>query len=270
MCARQWITLFILCILLIVFVVIACNRRLTTTHYTLDAPSITHPITFAILTDLHSSSYNNNMQELIDAVNATNPNAVLLVGDIFDHHYENENSWRLVQALIESYPCYYVTGNHEMVHDKLDYILSQLRSIGVHVLQGNSEILEQQGQRIRICGVDDNLAEDYTTQVHKVSTEICDADYHILLSHRPESVELYEQTGADLIISGHTHGGQWRIPGVLPNGLYAPHQGLFPKYTNGIYHFNDWTLLVSRGLDKQSVKYPRIFNRPEIVILTLE
>lgn len=270
MCARKWIALIILCILLIIFVVVACNRRLTTTYYTLDALAITEPIKFAVLTDLHSTGYDNNMQELIDAVDITKPDAVLLVGDIFDHRHDNENSWVLVQALIKSYPCYYVTGNHEMVHDTLDYVLARLRSLGVHVLQGDSEILECHGQRIRICGVDDNLAEDYATQVHRVSTEICNADYHILLSHRPEGIELYEQTGADLIISGHTHGGQWRIPGLLPNGLYAPHQGLFPKYTNGIYHFHDWTLLVSRGLDKQSVKYPRIFNRPEVVILTIE
>lgn len=266
---RKWIIVISACIALCALAWLACSRRLTTTYYSIDAPAITEPVKLAILTDLHSSHYKNDMQELVDTVDAAHPDAVLLVGDIFDHHYDNENSWRLIRSLVNSYPCYYVTGNHEMVHDALDDVLSELRSVGVHVLQGRSEVLQCNGQQIRICGVDDNLAEDYTSQVHQVSTELCDADYHILLSHRPEGVSLYQQTGADLIISGHTHGGQWRIPGLLPNGLYAPHQGLFPKYTNGLYQFENWTLLVSRGLDKQSVKYPRIFNRPEVVILTL-
>lgn len=264
---RTIVALVVISILLIVFVVVACNRKLTTTYYNIDAPEITTPLKIAVITDLHSTDYGN---ELSDAVSQENPDIVLLVGDIFDNHYDNTPSWHLVETLVAQYPCYYVTGNHEMVHSELTQVLHRLQDLGVYVLQGNSRTLTHDGVNIRICGVDDNLAPNYETQLHKVSTEFIDAEYNILLSHRPNGVELYKQTGADLIISGHAHGGQWSIPWILPNGLYAPHQGLFPKYTNGLYYFDDWTLLVSRGLDKQSVKYPRIFNRPELVILTLQ
>ena len=270
MSPRKIIALVALSILMIVFVVVACNRRLTTTCYNIDALGFATPLKFAIITDLHSTEYGENMDELLNAVTSENPDIVLLVGDIFDHHYNNDPSWILVKSLSKQYPCYYVTGNHEMVHPQLDSIISELQSSNVYVLQASSSYITHEDKTIRICGVDDNLAKDYETQLSKVSTEIADADYHILLSHRPNIIELYDMSGADLVISGHAHGGQWSIPGILPNGLYAPNQGLFPKYTNGLYQFDDWNLLVSRGLDKQSVEYPRIFNRPELVILTLQ
>ncbi len=270
MTPRKIIALVILCIAVIVFVVVACNRRLTTTYYHIDALGMTTPLKFAVITDLHSTEYGSNMEELIGAVSSENPDVVLMVGDIFDHHYNNEPSWVLTKALADKYPCYYVTGNHEMVHPQLEDIITQLQELNVHVLQASSDTITHEGKAIRICGVDDNLARDYETQLSHVSTEIADADYHILLSHRPNIIELYDNSGADLVISGHAHGGQWSIPGILPNGLYAPNQGLFPKYTNGLYKFEDWNVLVSRGLDKQSVPYPRIFNRPELVILTLQ
>jgi len=74
----------------------------------------------------------------------------------------------------------------------------------------------------------------------------------------------------DIVLSGHTHGGQWRIPFVLENGLLSPNQGLFPKYTNGEYFFGYTELIVSRGLARESTAVPRVFNSPEIVVITLE
>ena len=95
------------------------------------------------------------------------------------------------------------------------------------------------------------------------------AAYSILLSHRPEYYETYKKYGYDLVLSGHAHGGQWRIPGIL-NGLYAPHQGLFPDYAGGAYDYPGGTLVVSRGLDRWGIKLPRIFNRPELVIIEVK
>ena len=263
---RIIVALVIICIISIVFVVVACNRRLTTTYYHIDALDMSTPLKIAILTDLHSTDYGD---DIFNVIKQEEPDMVFLVGDIFDNHYDNAPSWTLVESLISKYPCYYVTGNHEMVHPELEDVLQRLYDAGVHVLQGQSYNIEHEGKMIRICGVDDNLAKDYMTQLSNVATEITQADYHIFLSHRPDNIDLYQQSGADLIVSGHAHGGQWSIPWLLPNGLYAPGQGLFPKYTNGLYQLDNSQLLVSRGLDKQSVKYPRIFNRPEVVILTL-
>ncbi|MDO4733224.1 MAG: metallophosphoesterase, partial [Bacillota bacterium] len=88
----------------------------------------------------------------------------------------------------------------------------------------------------------------------------------ILLSHRPECTAFYESSGFDLELSGHAHGGQLRIPGLL-NGLYAPNQGFFPKYAGGLYQLGKTSLLVSRGLCKS--RLPRVFNRPELAIIEL-
>ena len=91
----------------------------------------------------------------------------------------------------------------------------------------------------------------------------------ILLSHHPEYYPRYlEGRNIDLIFSGHAHGGQWRIPFVL-NGLYAPDQGLFPKYAGGKYEKDGSVMIVSRGLARETTPVPRIFNRPEIVIVNI-
>jgi predicted MPP superfamily phosphohydrolase len=89
--------------------------------------------------------------------------------------------------------------------------------------------------------------------------------FSILMSHRPERMEELLPLAPDLVVSGHAHGGQWRLPGLLENGLLSPNQGLFPKYTNGEYFFGETELIVSLGLARESTIIPRIFNRPEVV-----
>ena len=93
-------------------------------------------------------------------------------------------------------------------------------------------------------------------------------NYTILLSHRPELFEHYVSRGFDLVLCGHAHGGQWRIPRIL-NGLYAPNQGLFPQYAGGQYDSDATTMIVSRGLARESTRLPRIFNRPELVLVEI-
>jgi len=93
--------------------------------------------------------------------------------------------------------------------------------------------------------------------------------YSILLSHRPELFDCYTGYDFDLVLSGHAHGGQWRIPLILPDGVFAPNQGWFPKYTSGVYEKNNTTMIVSRGLSQESTRTPRIFNPPELVVINL-
>ena len=266
---RKWIMWLIIICLLAISAFFACSKKLEVHHYEIDAASISEQVKFAVITDLHSSSYGKNIETLIHAVDEQTPDALFLVGDIFDNHYNNKNAWTFVSAMAQRYPCYYVTGNHEIANETLDNILWQLDGLGVEVLSGHSVTLNIHGQTVRISGVDDLLHDNCYQQLrHLISLE-SEEDYHILLSHHPELIEIYNEVGADLVISGHAHGGQWRVPFLFSNGLYAPHQGALPKYTGGLYTFDSWKLLVSRGLDKQSVPYPRIFNRPEVVILTL-
>jgi predicted MPP superfamily phosphohydrolase len=148
-----------------------------------------------------------------------------------------------------------------------------IESYGIKILSGTSDTIELNGQIITICGIDDPDVVQYTANgVHykkqlEALQETLDAEaFNILLSHRPELADEYQNYEFDVVLSGHAHGGQWILPGVL-NGLYAPHQGLFPKYAGGRYEFAGQTFIVSRGLARESTLAPRIFNRPELVIV---
>lgn len=228
-----------------------------------------------MITDLHSCWYGKEQKTLISAVNEQNPDVVLLGGDIFDDNENYANAEKVLRQLVERYPCYYVTGNHEYWSKDIDNILKIVEDCGVKILSGDCDKMEINGQHINICGVDDPHVVDYTDdgipieeQLDELNQSVDTEYYTILLSHRPELAETYQKYDFDLVLSGHAHGGQWRIPGIL-NGLYAPGQGLFPKYAGGRYDFENTTMIVSRGLARESTPLPRIFNRPELVIVDI-
>ena len=167
-----------------------------------------------------------------------------------------------------------MTGNHEYWSHDFGSILQLFRSYGIIILNGSYNTVEINGQRLNICGITDPDAAIYTdtantqTQLEALKHAHDNGLYTILLAHRPEKIETYLSYGFDLVLSGHAHGGQWRLPGLI-NGLYAPHQGFFPKYAGGEYRFDNTIMIVSRGLARESTRVPRIFNRPELVIIDL-
>lgn len=137
-----------------------------------------------------------------------------------------------------------------------------MRKLGAAVLEDETEIIEINGEKIRICGTENVWDENAASQL--------DECYSVLLHHFPEDFPQIAEKGFDLVLSGHAHGGQWRIPGIL-NGLYAPDGGFFPKYAGGFYNLNGADMIVSRGLYKNlsCCFIPRIFNRPELVFVTV-
>ena len=154
---------------------------------------------------------------------------------------------------------------------------------GITVLEGTSGILTARGEKIRIAGIDDpdvtryanagritTRSAPYAEQIKQLSAAANQDIFTILLSHRPERIEELLPLHPDLVLSGHAHGGQIRIPLILENGVWSPNQGFFPRYTNGAYSFGGTEMIVSRGLARESTSMPRIFNRPEIVVITLE
>lgn len=261
---------------ILVFLFIACDLRLKTVRYTIDSPKVENSFKIVLITDLHGNWYGKEQSTLIEAIDKEKPDVVLLGGDIFDDKISYEESEETIAILSEKYRCYYVTGNHEYWSKDMGNILDIIRSYDITILEGDVDTIDINGQLINICGVDDPdnyvyMAEGETieAQIKRVE-EKADRDYFtVLLSHRPEYYDLYSQYGFDLVLSGHAHGGQWRIPGIL-NGLFAPDQGLFPDYAGGRYDYESGSLIVSRGLDRQGVKVPRIFNRPELVIIEVK
>ena len=213
--------------------------------------------------------------ELIDAIDRQQPDVILLGGDICDDVIPDENVEFLLKGIAGRYPCYYVTGNHEYWSGRVDRMLELFRSYGVTVLNGSCDMPEIKEQKITICGITDpdaalyiKDAPDTGAQLDFLAETINREQYTVLLAHRPELISLYRQYPFDLILSGHAHGGQWRLPGII-NGLLAPNQGWFPEYAGGIYELPETTMIVSRGLARESTPVPRIFNRPEMVIVTV-
>lgn len=250
--------------------------RLKTVVYTIESDKISQPVTIALITDLHSDKYGKDQKTLIDAVDEEEPDVVLLGGDIFDDEKSYDNAETTIKHLAENYPCYYVTGNHEYWSDDIDNILDIVRSYGVEVLSGDCEPLEVNGEIINICGVDDPAVVKYTKHGENIETQMkaalkeADTEYYtILLSHRPEFIDTYKEYDFDLVLSGHAHGGQWIIPGLV-NGIYVPNQGLFPEYAGGRYDYDTGTMIISRGLARESTLVPRVFNRPELVIVKVK
>lgn len=273
---RKRIRCAVIFFMVLVLIFIACDMRLKTVIYHVESEKVDKPVKIALITDLHSCRYGKGQHMLIDAVDEQKPDVVLLGGDIFDDRLDYDNAKTTLEYLSEKYPCYYVTGNHEYWSKDIENILSIVKSYGITNLSGECEALEINGEIINICGVDDPDVSIYTRggketdEQLKAAEAAADARYFtILLTHRPELIEIYRQYDFDLILSGHAHGGQWRIPYVL-NGLFAPDQGMFPDYAGGRYSYEGKTMIVSRGLARESTLAPRIFNRPELVIIEIE
>lgn len=254
---------------------VALRENLAVKHYEITSDKIISPTKLAVITDLHSTLYGKKQEKLISAVRKEQPDAVLFVGDIVDDRMPEYGAKRLFAGLCKEFPCYYVTGNHEFRSGEIGVIKKMIRSYGIAVLEGDAAALTVGAQRLLIAGVDDPAgfsksdSAGWNKQLHRcIEAAENDAEaYRILLCHRPERTEIYAKCGFELILCGHAHGGQVRVP-FLINGLYAPNQGFFPKYAGGCYRLeNGVSMIVSRGLCRNEL--PRVFNPPELVIVDL-
>ena len=271
---RKILALLLACILGIT-APFAFNTKMKIQHYSLESEKLTAPVRIVLITDLHSCSYGKGQRELIDAIHAQKPDIILLGGDICDDKLPHLNTELVLRAIADKYPCYYVTGNHEYWSREIEKILKIFESYNVPVLEGSFDTIDVRGQKLNICGISDPDILKYTDKNYSITEQLKDAavasengNYSILLAHRPELIDSYLNYDFDLILAGHAHGGQWRLPGII-NGLFAPNQGFFPRYAGGKYRFEDSYMIVSRGLARESTRIPRIFNRPELVVIDL-
>lgn len=264
---RKYIFLRIIAVLFIIFIILSIiSFPLKVRSYSLSTPKVTEPVRIAQISDLHSEYYGRNMENLLNALDEQSPDIVVLTGDIFDDIKDNGNTRTFIEAAVKKYPCFYVAGNHELRKGLWKTFRQEAADMGVTVLEGGNINING----ITICGAsstgDGRLT--FEESVEKCAEEAGDG-FNVLLAHYPERVDFYRSFGKfDLILSGHAHGGQWRVP-FLINGLFAPEQGLFPKYAGGIYPSDEGTLIVSRGLARTREPIPRIFNNPELVIIDI-
>lgn len=239
-------------------------------------PSSFSGFRIAQISDLHNAEFGKENEKLLAMLEECEPDMILITGDLIDSRktdIETGISFAKKAILIAS--TYYVTGNHEARIEEYEELIAGLENAGVHLLDNESVMVESSGDRITVAGmkdpsfVTDYLFGDSKTVAEDVLTELISNKeiYTVLLSHRPELFETYVECGADLVFSGHAHGGQFRIPFV--GGLVAPNQGLFPKYDAGVYSKEGTDMIVSRGIGNSILPF-RINNRPEIVLVELQ
>ncbi|HBI03228.1 MAG TPA: phosphoesterase [Paenibacillaceae bacterium] len=246
----------------------------TTTITSQKIPPSMNGLRILHLSDLHNKTYGQNQGKLVSKVKMAQPDLIVFTGDMIHNDATEENGLHLMKQLIKIAPVYFVMGNHEGYRSDFNQLEDKLVQLGVTVLR-NELVTIQNG--IQLIGIDDPTAsvDLYTEDTQIVDQELQKAiqkgdnskGYKILLSHRPELLFVYAKHNIDLVLSGHAHGGQVRLPFV--GGIIAPNQGFFPEFDAGEFRQDHTTLIVNRGLGN-SIIPQRLFNLPEIILIELK
>lgn len=227
------------------------------------------------ISDLHNKNFGKDQGKLLKKIKEETPDIIVITGDLIDRRkYNLEVAISFVKGAVDIAPVYYVSGNHEAWSGQYKEIKNRLVSLDVKVLDDEKARINKKNEFIDLIGLKDPyfhsssyLEGNDTLAMENHLSNLSDEDnFQVLLSHRPELIDLYSNEKIDLIFSGHAHGGQFRLPFI--GGIVAPDQGFFPKYTSGLYIKNQTTLVVSSGLGNSIIPI-RIFNRPEIIILKI-
>lgn len=254
------------------------NAALELNTYTISSrglPDAFDGYRIAQVSDLHNAEFGDGNQRLLDMLREAEPDMIAITGDLIDSRKTNiAVALAFAEEAVRIAPCYYVSGNHEARVPEYRELKAGLEAAGVTVLDDARVEIEISGKSITIIGVNDpSFHADYLTsdaavmdrKLSELSSE--DAGFAILLSHRPELFDTYVAHDMDLVLTGHAHGGQFRLP--LIGGLIAPNQGLFPKYDDGLYSEGNTNMIVSRGLGNSIIPF-RFNNRPEVVLIELK
>ena len=251
------------------------NKTLSVERYTFADPALPagfEGLRIVQLSDLHGAVFGEDNADLIAAVAAEEPDLIVLTGDIQDRFRETppQYTWDLGAAMAAIAPSYFVTGYHEWAVGDVPELKEGLAEAGVTVLSNTYTVLERGGDRLVLAGIDDpngyadqKTPEELAEEIRQEQGEVP----WLLLAHRNNLFEdRYSALGADLVISGHGHGGMIRLP--FTDGLIGVDRTLFPSYTDGFYAHNGARVFVSRGLGSSGPSF-RLFNRPQVAVLTL-
>lgn len=256
---------------IVIVIILFCNfqnKHLETTHYTYAAEQLGADLEgyrIVQISDLHNAKFGKNNQKLVGRIRECEPDMIVLTGDLVDSNHTNvDRAVQFVDEIVKICPVYYVTGNHEYWLEKSEYdeLMDGLIGAGVVILDDQVVEISRGDAKFRLVGLDDKSLTDGTLEA-LLSDE---KEFTVVLAHEPQYLVRYASSGVDLVLSGHAHGGQFRLPFV--GGIVAPDQGFLPEYTAGEYYMNGTEMIVSRGLGN-SVIPVRLFNFPEIVCVDL-
>lgn len=252
------------------------NNDIVTTNINIENSKIPNNFDkFKILqvSDLHNKEFGKNQEKLVNLTKEINPDIIVVTGDAIDSRRTNiDIAIDYLSQVAKIYPTYYVTGNHERRISDYNKFEESLIKSKVKVLNNQFENIKIGNEEISLIGMkdisfitSDDKSEEYLSILNNIKKET-NNNFTILLSHRPDIIDVYSKANVDLVFTGHAHGGQIRLP--FTDGLFAPNQGLLPKYTSGKFKEDNTDMIVSRGLGNSLFPF-RIFNRPELIVTTL-
>ena len=252
------------------------NRRLDVTGYDITIPSLpasAEGLRIVQVSDLHAADFGSFQDQVQAATESARPDLIALTGDLIDYRTADLTGvLELAAHLATIAPTYFVLGNHEADSPLREELLAGLEDRGVVVLRDAAVTVQLAGTALRIVGLDDprvrTTVDLEARDPAAVLAEIAPPAEMttLLLAHRPELLEGYTGMGIDLVLSGHAHGGQVRLPGV--GGLYAPHQGWLPQLSEGVHERDGTTMVISRGLGN-SIAGVRVNDPRELVVVEL-
>lgn len=237
------------------------NNLIRTTRYNVAFSGVGSNKIIVQLSDLHGKVFGKDNAKLIDRVTNLCPDVIAITGDII-HKYTERNIRTALQTVVKLSkiaPVVYISGNHEMRSIKYRQLRKQLAKAGATVVDNR----EEEVAGIKFVGL--NGAHNKNGTLLKITDN---PHGKVLLAHMPHCIENYANADYEIVLSGHAHGGQWRIP-VINQGIYAPGQWLFPRLTQGIHKRGNTKMIISRGLGNSQFPF-RLYNCPEIVVIALE
>ena len=240
-----------------------------------DIPSEFDNFRIVQISDLHNAEFGENNEKLLLMLKQADADIIAITGDMIDSRNTGVDvAISFAQKAVNIAPVYYVNGNHESrVLGEYEKLKQGLTDAGVTILENSSADITIGDETISLIGINDptlrmELVDDTMEQniAHQLVNVIPDNDnYKVLLAHRPEYFDVYAEN-VDLVLSGHAHGGQFRIPFI--GGLVAPGQGFFPEYYEGSHIKENTEMIVSRGIGNSIIPF-RINNKPEIIVAEL-
>lgn len=269
---RSRIYLFLTGMLLLFFWMFWGNRTIQVSQVEItdaEVPDAFIDFKIAHLSDIHDKNWG---ETLIAPIQEENPDIIVITGDLIDSNEPDIYSASLlIEELNKIAPIYFVTGNHEAWSGHYDTLKESLLNQSVNILDNEAIVLQRNGEELLLLGLKDSAFA--TEDEHSLTIEARVQElsgqfdgFKLLLAHRPELFESYVRNDLNLVLSGHAHGGQFRLPFI--GGLIAPDQGLFPEYTSGVYEKNKTKMVVSRGLGNSIIPL-RFNNRPELIFIEL-
>ena len=268
-------------LVVLLWIMIYDSNRFVIRNITLSDKRIRKRKRAVLLSDLHNKKYGRDNRELIETIRKQKPDMILIAGDILTARPGRtpESALQLLEALSKEFPVYYGNGNHEhrlkLYPDTYGNMAEEyakgLKEIGIEPMVNTHVDLEDCGMVIYGAEIDKKYYKRFKTPemtpgyLQETLGSPNAGRYTVLLAHNPEHFKAYAAWGADLVLSGHVHGGVARVP-IWGKGVISPSLRLFPKYDGGVFRAEHSVMVLSRGLGMHTIPV-RIFNPGELWVV---